>query len=69
MDPQELEQRRRAADEATDSLKHAVPRITLLNQPLRHHEGDGSLTADSAGELGDDGQVEAQADPLDTSGA
>jgi hypothetical protein len=67
MDPKELERRRRAADEATDSLKHAVPRITLLNEPLRHHDGDGALTADSTGELGEDGHVEAQPDPLDTS--
>ena len=57
MDPKELEERRRAAEEAADSLRRAVPRITLLNEPLRHHEGDGSLSADSAAELHDDGEV------------
>ena len=57
MGPKELEERRRTAEEQADSVKRAVPRITLLNEPLRHHEGDGSLTADSAGELGEDGQV------------
>ena len=57
MDPNEHEEQRRAAEEQADSVKRAVPRITLLNEPLRHHEGDGSLSADSAGELGEDGQV------------
>jgi len=57
VDPKELEERRRAAEEEADSLKQAVPRITLLNEPLRHHEGDGSLSADSAADPGDDGQV------------
>lgn len=57
MDPKELEERRRAAEEEADSLKRAVPRITLLNEPLRHHEGDGSLSADSATELHEDGEV------------
>ena len=50
MDPKELEERRRAAEEQADRLKQAVPRITLLNEPLRHHEGDGSLSAESARE-------------------
>jgi hypothetical protein len=57
VDPKELEARRRAAQEEADSPKRAVPRITLLNEPLRHHEGDGSLSADSAAELRDDGEV------------
>jgi hypothetical protein len=57
VDPKELEERRRAAEEEADRLKTAVPRITLLNEPLRHHEGDGSLSADSAAELGEAGQV------------
>jgi hypothetical protein len=57
VDPKEFEERRRAAEEQADSVKRAVPRITLLNEPLRHHEGDGSLTADSVAELGEDGQV------------
>ena len=57
MDPKEHEERRRDAEEQADSEKRTVPRITLLNEPLRHHEGDGSLSADSAGELGEDGQV------------
>ena len=50
MDPKELEERRRAAEEQPDRLKQAVPRITLLNEPLRHHEGDGSLSTESARE-------------------
>jgi hypothetical protein len=37
-----------------DNLKRAVPRITLLNAPLRHHEDDGSIPAESAEELGED---------------
>jgi hypothetical protein len=57
VDPKELEERRRAAEEEADSLKRAVPRITLLNAPLRHHEGDGSLSADSAAEVREDGEV------------
>ena len=56
MDPKELEERRRSADEQADQLKRAVPRITLLNEPLRHHEGDGSLSAESAREPGDNRQ-------------
>ena len=58
MDPKEHEERRRDAEEKADSEKRTVPRITLLNEPLRHHEGDGSLTADSAGELGEDGRAD-----------
>ena len=54
MDPKELEERRRAAEEEADHLKRAVRRITLLNEPLRHHEGDGSLSAESARELDED---------------
>jgi hypothetical protein len=50
VDPKELEERRRSAEEQADQLKQAVPRITLLNEPLRHHEGDGSLSAESARE-------------------
>jgi hypothetical protein len=47
VDPKELEEQGRAAEEQADRLKPAVPRITLLNEPLRHHEGDGSLSAES----------------------
>lgn len=57
MDPEALEERRHAAKEQADSLKQAVPRITLLNEPLRHHEDDGSLTAEIAAELGEDRKV------------
>jgi hypothetical protein len=57
VDPKELEERRRAAEEEADGLRRAVPRIILLNAPLRHHEGDGSLSADIAAELRDDGEV------------
>jgi hypothetical protein len=64
VDPKELEERRRAAEEEADSLKRAAPRITLLNEPLRHHEGDGSLAAESTGELGEDGQVGVQPNPV-----
>ena len=56
MDPKELEERRRAAEEQANRLKQAVPRITLLNEPLRHHEGDGSLSAESAREPGESPQ-------------
>jgi hypothetical protein len=52
VDAEELQERRRAAENEAGRLKRAVPRITLLNQPVRHHEVDGSLTADSATELG-----------------
>jgi hypothetical protein len=53
VDPKKLEERLRAAEEEADHLKRSVPRITLLNEPLRHHEDDGSLSAESAGELGE----------------
>jgi hypothetical protein len=62
VDPNELELRRRVAHEEAYRLKQAVPRITLLNEPLRHHEGDGSLPAESAGEPGLDGRG-TQPDP------
>jgi hypothetical protein len=54
MDPKVLEDRRAAIEEAADHLRRYVPRITLLNEPLRHHEGDGSLPAESPDELGED---------------
>ena len=64
MDREELDDRQRVAEEAADSLKRAVPRITLLNEPLRHHEGDGSLTTQSTSQLGEDGQVGVQPNPI-----
>ena len=54
MDPKELEERRAANEEVADNLKRDVPRITLLNEPLRHHEDDGSIPAESPEELGED---------------
>ena len=54
MDPSDLEERRRAIEEAADRLKHAVPRITLLNEPKRHHDRDNSLAAEADGELRED---------------
>jgi hypothetical protein len=62
MDPKELEQREHLAEEDADSIRRAVSRITLLNEPLRHHESDGSLTAESTGELGEDREVGVQPD-------
>ena len=63
MDPKELEERERLAQEEADSLKRAIPRITVLNEPLRHHDGDGALTAESASELDEAGQVGAEPNP------
>ena len=57
MDPKELEERRAADEEVAENLKRVVPRITLLNAPLRHHEDDGSIPAESADELGEDRKV------------
>jgi hypothetical protein len=34
MDPKELEQRGHLAEEDQDSVRPAVPRIALLNEPL-----------------------------------
>jgi hypothetical protein len=64
VDPKELEERRRVAEKAADSLRRAVARITLLNAPPRHHEADGSLPAERAGELGEDRQIGVQPDPI-----
>jgi hypothetical protein len=47
MDPEELGERRRVAKKDAASLRRAVPQITLLNEPLRHRDGDGSLTAEA----------------------
>jgi hypothetical protein len=55
VDPKELEERRATAEQTAESVKQAQPRITLLNQPLRHHEDNGSLTADIAREDRGDG--------------
>jgi hypothetical protein len=54
VDPKQLEQRLAADEEVAVNLERAVPRITLLNEPLRHHEDDGSIPAASAEELGED---------------
>ena len=64
MDRQELDDRQRFAEEEADSLKRAVPRITVLNEPLRHHEGDGALTTQSTSQLGEDGQFGVQPNPI-----
>ena len=69
MDPKELEARRHAAEQEADNLKRAAPRITLLNEPLRHHEPDGSLSAESAGELGEDDRLGVQPNPIEPSDA
>jgi len=69
MDPKELEKREHLAQNDADSVRHAVPRITLLNVPLRHHDGDGALTAESARELGEDGQIGVQPNPIQTAHA
>jgi hypothetical protein len=69
VDPKELDQRRRGAEQEAASLKRAAPRITLLNEPLRHHEGDGSLPAESGGELGEDARVGVQPNPAQSTGA
>jgi hypothetical protein len=54
MDPKELEEPRAGDEEVADNRKRAVPRITILNAPLRHHENDGSIPAESAEELDED---------------
>ena len=54
MDPKELQERRAADEEVADNRTRVVPRITLLNAPLRHHEDDGSIPAQSAEEPGED---------------
>jgi hypothetical protein len=64
VDREELDDRQRVAEEEADSLKRAAPRITLLNEPLRHHEGDGALTTQSTSQLGEDGQVGLQPNPF-----
>lgn len=56
MDPKELEERERLAQDEADSLKRAIPRITVLHEPLGHHDGDGALTAESASEPEPDAQ-------------
>jgi hypothetical protein len=69
MDPKELEQRGHLAEEDQDSVRPAVPRIALLNEPLRHHDGDGSLTAESTSELGEDREVGVQPNPIQSTNA
>ena len=69
MDPKELEERRRVAAKVADSLRRAVPRITLLNAPLRHHRADASLPAERAGELGEDRQIGVQPNPIQATNA
>jgi hypothetical protein len=41
----------------------------LLNAPLRHHQADGSLPAERAGELGEDRQIGVQPDPIQSTNA
>jgi hypothetical protein len=55
VDPKELDDRRSTAEREAASVKRDLPRITLLNEPLRHHEGDGSLSAAGARELDKEG--------------
>jgi len=64
VDPKELEERRRALEQAAKSRRRAAPQITLLNEPLRHHEADGWLAPESTGELRGDGEVGVQPDRL-----
>jgi hypothetical protein len=64
VDLEELNERQRAAHEDADSVKRAVPRIALLNEPLRHYERDGSRPTERAGELGEDRQGGLESNPL-----
>jgi hypothetical protein len=69
VEPKELQERRRAAGLDADSVMRAEPRIILLNQPLRHHEADGALTAESTCELAEDRQVDVQPNPVQSTDA
>ena len=65
MEPKELDERRRTAEHDAVSVKRAEPRITLLNEPLRHHEADGALTAESIGELREDREIRMKPDAVE----
>ena len=68
MDPKELDERQAAAHEDAGSLKRAVPRITLLNGPLRHYASDDSRPTKGAGKPGEDRQVGVRPDAIKTPG-
>jgi len=66
VDRRELGERQHTAHEEADSLKRDVPRITLLNEPRRHYESDGSGPTEHAGEPGEDRQIGVQPDPAES---
>ena len=68
MDPKELEERRRVAETVANSLRRAVPRLTLLNAPLSG-ERNGSRSGERGGELGEDRQVGEEPDPIQSTDA
>jgi hypothetical protein len=59
MDPKELQERERLAEQEADRVKRALPRIRV---ETLSGDGDGASPAESAGELGEDGQVGVQPD-------
>jgi hypothetical protein len=68
MDQKELQKRQRLAEEEADSVKRALPRIHV-EEVLLSSDGDGASPAESAGELGEDGQVGVQPNPIKSTDA
>jgi hypothetical protein len=61
VDPHELAERERLASEEADRVKRALPQIHV---ETLSGDGDGASPNESAGELGEDGQVGVQPDPI-----
>ncbi len=61
MDPYELAERERLASEEAGRVKRALPQIHV---ETLSGDGDGASPTESAGELGEDGQVGVQPDPI-----
>jgi hypothetical protein len=61
VDPHELAERGRLADEEADRVKRALPRIHV---ETLSGDRDGASPTESAGELGEDGLLGVQPDPI-----
>ena len=66
MDSHELEERERLAHEEADRVKRTLPRIHV---EALSSDGDGASPTESAGELGEDGHVGVQPDPIQSTDA
>ena len=68
MGPTEPRERQLAAHHTADNLRRDLPRIVVLNEPLRR-EWNGSRPTERASELGENRQIGVDSNPVQATDA